>query len=261
MIIAVNDISFLWGFDTPYHAREALIRFGDVALGLKDERVSKVDAWIDIINSKKVNKGLLLAQDYPLIKALYDIREENMEQFLLILQILTQCGEEEEDTCGDEFVIGEYGSTHCAFHRENFLLSIASDERFEGDTVEGNLNGAEVCVIRNISDETHKYVYWNELGFREYELNQKHGGREYYRSGGKKVGIAPETDELGQKLLNEAVEIGHKLFAVDRENGNRIFEFRHSYANKFHGFQQEELTPDLRKMILRKVCAYEAASV
>ena len=107
MIIAVNDISFLWGFDTPYHAREALVRFGDAALGLRDERVSKVNDRIDIINSKNVNKGVLLAPDYPLIKALYEIREENMEQFLLILQILTQCGEE-EDTGGDEFVIGEY---------------------------------------------------------------------------------------------------------------------------------------------------------
>ncbi len=260
MIIAVNDISFLWGFDTPYHAREALVRFGDAALGLRDERVSKVNDRIDIINSKNVNKGVLLAPDYPLIKALYEIREENMEQFLLILQILTQCGEE-EDTGGDEFVIGEYSSAHCAVHRKNFLLSMASDERFEGDTVEGNLNGGEACVIRNISDETLKYVYWEELGFREYELNPKHGNRVYYRCGGSKVDIAPETDELGQKLLNRAVEIGHKLFAVDRENGNRIFEFRHSYANKFHGFRQEELTPDVRKTILQKVCVYETTGI
>lgn len=254
MIVAVNDISFLWGFDTPNNAKKALIRFGDVALGLKDERVSKVNAGIDIVNSKKVNQGLLLAQEYSLIKALYDIREENMEQFLFILQILTQCGEE-EDTCKDEFMMGKHSSTHCAFHRKNFLISIVSDERFESETVTGILNKNGKCEIRNISDENHKYLYWDDLGFREYELNKKHGNRVYYRSGGSKVGVAPETDESGQKLLNEAVEIGHKLFAVDRENGDRIFEFRHSYANKFHGFCQEELPPDLRKRILREADA------
>ena len=92
MVVAVNDISFMWGFNTPYDARNALIRFGNVALGLKDERVSKVNIEMDIINSHKVRKDTLLAPDYPLIRALLEIREENKEQFLLLLQILTQCG-------------------------------------------------------------------------------------------------------------------------------------------------------------------------
>lgn len=48
MNVAVNDISFQWGFETPHQAREALIQFVDVALGLRDERVSKVDAEVDI---------------------------------------------------------------------------------------------------------------------------------------------------------------------------------------------------------------------
>ena len=48
MVIAVNDISFLWGFDTPHQAQKALIQFGCVVLGLRDERVSNVDAKIDI---------------------------------------------------------------------------------------------------------------------------------------------------------------------------------------------------------------------
>lgn len=250
MVVAVNDISFMWGFNTPYDARNALIRFGNVALGLKDERVSKVNIEMDIINSHKVRKDTLLAPDYPLIRALLEIREENKEQFLLLLQILTQCGEEEEP-CEDEFVIGTYASQHCARYRNQFVISFASDDIFENDMIEGCLNQTELCQIRNLSNEDHKYTYWDELGFREYELNRKHGNREYYRCGGKKVGIAPETDELGQQLLNHAIEIKGKLFSVDHDRDNRIFEFRHSHANMFHGFLQEDISADLKKKILK----------
>ena len=155
MVVAVNDISFMWGFNTPYDARNALIRFGNVALGLKDERVSKVNIEMDIINSHKVRKDTLLAPDYPLIRALLEIREENKEQFLLLLQILTQCGEEEEP-CEDEFVIGTYASQHCARYRNQFVISLASDDIFENDMIEGCLNQTELCQIRNLSNEDHK---------------------------------------------------------------------------------------------------------
>ena len=191
MVVAVNDISFLWGFDTAYKAKEALIQFGNVALGLKDERVSKVNTEIDIINSEKVSKSLMLAPDYPLIKALLDIKEEDKERFLLILQILTQCGEENQ--CEDEISIGEYSSKHIAKYRNDFIISLISDKAFEKTVVNGHLNQTEECKIRNLSNEDHKYTYWEELGFREYELNKKHGNRVYYRCGGEKVNVAPET--------------------------------------------------------------------
>lgn len=248
MIIAVNDISFLKGFETPYAAREALKQFADVGLGLKDERVSKVNMENNIVNSPAVNKTTMLAPEYTLIRALYDIREENMEQFLFIIQMLALCGEGNVE-CEEEFSAAGLTSSYCAYHRKDFLLSIVSDEAFKGDLIKGVLNGCKECEIRNISDVNHKYTYWEELGFREYELNEKHGNKVYYRAGGIKVDIAPETDELGQQLLNKAVEVDGKLFSVDKENKNRIFEFRHSYANKYHGFRQEDLPVDLQKKI------------
>jgi hypothetical protein len=98
----------------------------------------------------------------------------------------------------------------------------------------------------------HKYIYWEELEFREYELNEKHGNREYYRPGGLKVGIAPETDEIGQQLVNHLVQVKGKLYSVDREHENRIFEIRHSYSNKFHAFHQERIPEDLKIRILQE---------
>lgn len=248
MIIAVNDMSFFKGFDTPYAARNALIQFAKVGLGLKDERVSKVNMENNIVNSPEVNKSIALAPGYTLIQALDDIKEENRELFVFILQMLTLCGEGMPE-CTDEFSVGSYTSIYCAYHRDDFLISIVSDEAFADDVIKGVMNNCERCEIKNISDENHKYTYWKELGFREYELNKKHGGRVYYRARGVKVGIAPETDELGQQLLNNAIELKGKLFSVDKEKENRIFEFRHSYANKYHGFHQEELQPDLQRKI------------
>lgn len=248
MIIAVNDISFFKGFDTPYAARNALIQFAKVGLGLKDERVSKVKVENNIVNSPEVNKSIVLAPGYTLIQALEDIKEDNKELFVFLLQMLTLCGEGMTE-CTDVFSVGSYTSTYCAYHRDDFLISIVSDEAFADDVIKGVMNSCERCEIKNISDENHKYTYWKELGFREYELNKKHGSRVYYRARGVKVGMAPETDELGQQLLNNAIELRGKLFSVDKENGNRIFEFRHSYANKYHGFHQEDLQLDLQRKI------------
>ncbi len=64
------------------------------------------------------------------------------------------------------------------------------------------------------------------------------------------MSIAPESDELGQALLNNAIIYKGKLFSVDTERNNRIFEFRYSYANKYHGFLQDNLTEEDRKRIV-----------
>lgn len=249
MKIAINDISFLNGFTEISDAQRALMQFATVALRLRDERVSNVDTSIDIVNSYKVNKSLELAPQYPLIRALNDIRSDNMEQYLWVLQILTMVGEETEDD-SEEFGLLGYQSKHCAKHKKDFLLSIVSDKLFAQKTIRGTLNDRIDCSIRNIADETHIDLYWEELGFRLYEINPKHGTREYIRSGGEKVGVAPESDELGQRLLNQAIKYKGKLFSVDTEKKDRIFEFRRSYANKFHGFLREDLTGDDEKRII-----------
>jgi hypothetical protein len=249
MIIAINDISFLHGFENLHDAKMALIEFGEVCLGLKDEKVSKVAWENDIVNSSAVNKSTEITPGCTLMQVLNEIGSENKELFLFILQLLTKCGCDAENY-HDTFNVCGIDSSFCACHRNDCLLSIVSNEEFGETVVVGSLNGTDKCHIRNIAHMDHKYTYWDELGFREYELNKKHGPKTYYRAGGLEVGIAPETDELGQQLLNCAIEVNQKLYAVDREHGNRIFEFRHSYLNKFHGFQQKKLSPDLKRKIL-----------
>lgn len=249
MRIAVNEISFLHGFEEIVDARKALVQFADIALRLRDERISNVDTTIDIINSCKVHKDLELVQQYPLIQALNDIKTENRERYLFVLQILTMVGEEEEVDL-EEFCLLDCQSKFCALHKNDFFLSIVSDALFAKTVIKGTLNDERDWEIRNIADESHLFFYWEELGFRLYEINPKHGTREYIRSGGERVGIAPENDELGQYLLNRAIKYKGKLFSVDSDRGDCIFEFRHSYANKFHAFRQDDLTEHDRKRII-----------
>jgi hypothetical protein len=221
MIIAINDISFLHGFENLHDAKMALIEFGEVCLGLKDEKVSKVAWENDIVNSSVVNKSTEIAPGCTLMQALNEIGSENKELFLFILQLLTKCGCDAENY-HDTFNVCGIDSSFCACHRNDCLLSIVSNEEFGETVVVGSLNGTDKCRIRNIAHMDHKYTYW---------------------------------DELGQQLLNCAIEVNQKLYAVDREHGNRIFEFRHSYFNKFHGFQQKNLSPDLKRKILESAKA------
>jgi hypothetical protein len=247
MIIAINDISFRKGFTSRYEAKMALKEFAEVCLALQDERVSEVSAENDILNSPEVNKSTMLAPQYTLIQALREIQSEDVDLFRFILGLLTRCSI--EDVGKDTFTVDNISSRFCAAHKNDILLSIISGVEFSEDVVQGILNGTDLCKIRNIAHIQHKYTYWEELGFREYELNQKHGNREYYRAHGIKVGIAPETDALGQSLLNNAIEINGKLYALDREGGDRIFQFYHSYGNKFHAFQNKAISNDVKLKI------------
>lgn len=249
MIVAVNDISFLWGCKDRYVAKDMLILFSNVMLGIKDDKVSNVNVPFDIINSDSVHQGIELAPDYTLIQALEEIKIDNWERAQLLIYLLTQCG---NDEAGEEFfTIGKYKSQHIAKYRDCFLISLRTDELFEGEFVRGKLNGSEDCEIRNLSQESHLEKFWPELGFREYELNGKHGRKEYIRSGGYEVGEAPETDELGQFLLNRVVDIRGKLYAVDYEK-DRIFEFRHTGGNCYHAFCQKRLPKDMVSKIKRE---------
>lgn len=248
MKVAINDLAFLKGFRSKEEARTALLKFGVLVLKLRDGRVSNVDVPLDIVNSSSVNKYLMITEKHSLMQVLNDIAHENRELFISILQILAMVGENVEGST-EEFSACGLRSVHCARNKDNFLLSIVSDQAFAGEIIKGELNGRE-CKIRNIADERHIGIYWEDLGFRLYELNPKHGRCEYVRAGGELVGIAPETDEIGQKLLNQVMVYKGKLFSVDKEKNNRIFEFRHTCGNKFHAFLQNNLPEADRKKII-----------
>lgn len=243
MTIAINDISFLKGFLEKKDVIDALIRFGKLCIFLQKEEVSGVRVERDIMNSPQIYKNLELAPGYLLIDALKDIRSIDEPMFRFLISVLTKCGVD-VPYGGDEVTMAGISSRHCAFFRDGIFISLVSDAIFAGTEMTGTWNGESEIVLCNMAEQEHVYIYWEMLEFREYELNPKHGSKVYIRAGGQEVGIAPETDELGQRLLNCAIGFRGKLFSVDDKQGDRIFEFRRSYANKYHGFLQERLSVD-----------------
>lgn len=248
MKIAVNDISFQKGFPDKYQAMEALEEFGKLCLFLDKEEVSGISPRHDIINSPEVNAALQLAPGYALINALRELAVRDREMFRFLIGKLTCCGADVEYGA-DEIIVEGIASKHCANFKENFFISLKSAEIFENESMTGILNGIKEITLRNIAEINHLYIYWKEVGFREYELNPKHGYREYIRSGGKSVGKAPATSELGQKLLNHAIEIRGHLYSVDEEDEGKIYEFRWSEANKYHGYHQDSLSTDMEQEV------------
>ncbi len=251
MNIVINDISFLKGFSDRYTADKALDEFGTLCLRMKKDEVSQVVPDRDIINSPVINKELPLASDYTLMDALKNMRLRDTDKFRFLISKLTQYSSGGEEEYKDEITIADISSIHCALYRNEIFISLQSSDTFSQETIEGILNSEKKVVLRNIADQEHIYTYWRELGFREYELNPKHGKREYIRAGGRFVGMAPETDELGQQLLNKVLSYKGRLFSVDTQRSNRIYEFRRSYANKYHGYCQNALTTDEEKTVLK----------
>lgn len=247
MTIAINDISFHIPFSDRYKAKEAFLIFAEVLACLRDSKVSKVSDT-SIIVCSSINKNLIIAPKYTLLDAVKTLINTNRELALFLLAKLTTQGYEIQPE-ENFFSLLELQSSFCARHKDDFLLSIISHPVFEKNTITGSINENVQYTIKNIAKIEHIYDYWNDLGFREYELNPKHGKREYIRANGLTVGVAPESDEKGQQLLNIAVEIANHLYSVDKSNCNRIFEFRWSYANKFHGFSRDDLPKDLENKI------------
>lgn len=251
MIVAINDISFQIEFANRADARDALLTFGSLCLRLKQEDVSEVSVPRNIISSPAIHQGTMLASGYSLLDAMKEIRQQDREIFQFLVSKLTGIGYAGKYTTDEMEILGKI-SRHCAHYKDEMFISLVSDPVFGKGEVVGNLNGKTEITLCNLAKTEHLYIYWEKLGYRRYEKNPKHGSRSYIRAGGTSVGIAPETDMMGQQLLNQVIEYNGKLFAVDEKHDCRIFEFRQTLGNTYHGFLQEQLTTDEQRKILEQ---------
>lgn len=251
MIVAINDISFQIQFADRTDAIEALLAFGRLCIRLKKEDVSGVSVPRDIISSTMIHQHIMMAENYSLLDAMKEIQRRDREIFQFLISKLTGQGYAEENI-EDEIEILDRKSKHCARFRDEMFISLCSDPVFGQDEVQGKLNGKIEINLRNLAVADHMERYWEQLGYRKYEKNPKHGNRSYIRAGGMLVGIAPETDTLGQQLLNRVIQYKGKLFSVDEKHSNRIFEFRQTLGNTYHGFLQEHLTMDEQHQLVEQ---------
>lgn len=253
MKIAINDLSFFKCFPSKQTATEAMENFCYVLDFLKNEKISGVKVPADIVNSPDINLTIPMTEECRLSDVLKELKKRDWEKYMFLLTILTARGltEDEEETV-DEFFFQEMSSRHCARYREDFLISLVHEDAFNEPVIQGTMKGKGQVSIRNLAEELHIYQYWEELGFRLYERNRKHGNRIYARKNGMIVGVAPRTDELGQKLLNMSIAFKGKIYSIDMEDGASIYEFPNTERNIFHGFKRDDLTEDVQNKI-RKI--------
>lgn len=254
MNIAVNDLSFIKGFQSFEDAVKAVNKFCELLRFLRDEKVSGVEVPMEIRNSNNVHPDMTITPDgYTLRDVLFDIKTKDNNKYLFLITIFTKYTQI-KNAYGEEdvFVFDEMESKHCARYRNDFLLSLDSGEKFLSPVLNGTINRENPIGIKNIADELHIYQYWEPLGYRRYELNPKHKKmRNYVRNKGMSVGMAPKTDELGQQMLNKAIAYQGKLYSVDVEDDNAIYEFPKTQQNIFHAFKREDLQPDMIDRIIR----------
>ncbi len=145
----------------------------------------------------------------------------------------------------------EYIPRMLAYYTRSIDTDNARNEiRNHYDIVE-DAEGNKVVIINDLRFKSCSNIDWNTV---EQCLKEYVGSCVQILETSDEIYIGkdfPETDELGQQLLNHAIEIKGKLFSVDHDRDNRIFEFRHSHANMFHGFLQEDISADLKKKILK----------
>lgn len=248
MVVAINDVSFKIPFENKVSACCALMDFGNLCLKLQKEEISQVSVPEGIITSPEIHKDLLLAENCTLIDVLKEIRNLDNELFRFLISKLTstEYANYEEKPLNILNIL----SKHCSHYKNDFFISLISHETFKLPLIDAFSEEQECIPLKNLSLQEHLYTYWEELGFREYELNPKHGKKEYYRANGMKVGVAPETDILGQFLLNHVIQYHGRLVSVDAEHGDRIFEFRQTIDNTYHAFEQTNFSKKEKERII-----------
>ncbi len=249
MMLIFNDISFSIPFINQYDANDAIVNFAHLLQSLKEKKVSKVDT-LNIKVPYSINSETVMSCNYTLGSAIRALHEGdgNRELISFLLSMLTKQGIEEDEQQSPFLYVGKE-SKICAKYKDEFFLSVISDPNFKDNSLIGSINGKQT-EIKNISNIENISFYWKELGFREYERNEKHKMKEGFQNG-VVVSKAPETDQKGQNLLNDAIEVDNKLYSIDMEDGDKIYEFRNHHSNKFHGFLNNEISSDMRKKIIK----------
>ena len=166
MNIAVNDLSFIKGFQSFDEAVKAVNKFCELLRFLSDEKVSGVKVPMEIRNSYDVHLDMNIASDgYTLRDILFDIKRRDNNKYLFLITILTKYKQIENAYGEDDvFVYNGKESKHCARYRDDFLISLDSGHEFLSSVLDGTINGESPVSIKNIADELHVYQYWELLG-------------------------------------------------------------------------------------------------
>lgn len=240
MVAVINDVSFMYSFDTIAMAIEGMHKFLDICIRVKKDEVTNIKdirtCYIDSQNE--------IGPNYKLIQLVQEFKTR--EERTLLLSILTNYGNyKASEDCKCQ--IAGKKSLLCEIGCQTVLISLLSDECFSFPILNVEIDNKSV-EIKNISKDEHFETHRFEIGLRKYSANaEKHKKDRENPYGKGKVGSRMDlSDEEAQDLLNRAICIKGKLYG--KKNGY-YYAFQNERDIIYHGYRVDDLGDDIRSKL------------
>lgn len=243
MIAVINDVSFMYSFETIAMAIEGMHKFLDICIRIKKDEVTNIQD----IKAYYIDSQIEIGPGYKLIQLVQEFKSR--EERTLLLSILTNHGSykaPENCNCqiaGKKSLISELGA-------QTILISLLSDQCFSFPILNAEINNQSI-EIKNISKNEHFDIHRFEIGLRKYNANAKKHKRDRENPYGKgKIGSRMDlSDEEAQDLLNKAVCIKGRLYG--KKNGY-YYAFQNERDIIYHGYRVDDLGEDIRSKLDKK---------
>lgn len=242
MKAVINDVSFQYKFATKNEAVLAYHQWLHICEQLNQKKVRRVQE----IYGNSIDTSMEVAPDYKIIQLIQEFQDRDERRRLLGILLNSRNYSMKERNI---YINEKYSEAASLAYEDGILISICSNAIFESEYVLGILEQAEIS-IDNISKESHIKSHCAKLGIRYYEHNEKHGKRPYIRSGGSIASEMDLSDEIAQKVLDEAIELKGHLYGY--YNGS-YYEFRRTLKNTYHGYKKIDLSKDMEKKIYNSI--------
>ena len=243
MSLVINELSFIGCCKNQYDAEKAFSSLLEVLKVISE----KYGIRIQDIYGKRIDISDNIAMGLPYSQFINMLSDRDSKSILLSLLGNTASFSLSYPNVYIDSRVA-YGATF-ACDNDGVMLSLSSDNKFAKGNVSGVRNNIEVD-IRNIAYTDHILEHAERITIRIYKANEKHGKKQYRRSGGKEVADMPLSAGEAQELLNHAVEYKGKLFA---EKDGEFYEFPKSIGAYHHGFRRTDLTIDEKKGISKQI--------
>lgn len=240
MKTVINDLSFKYMFSSKEEAVQAVHTWLDLCNELTSKKVRRVQE----IYGNSLDVLTEIAPNYKLIQLVQEFRDrEDRSRLLGILTNSISYDIELEDL----IYIDDRPAEAATFVKsDGMLISLCSKPFWENPKLEGK-QGDGTVLIDNVSKKEHIMFHSEKLGIRYYEANKKHGKKPYIRSGGMIASEMDLSEEIAQKVLDEAVEISGHLYGV---NEGKFYEFKKTEKNTYHGYNNAALSKEMQQKII-----------
>lgn len=240
MNFVINDLAIHCQSKTTY---EAIAHMQKLIVLIKELKKSKV---LNTIYFDKKFTGIQLAPNYYMEQMLNDSRLTKDERLFIKTILMKASKILPNPRC--TFEIGNKSSSLLAYSYLNnlFVISIVTDLLFGKAYLRGSLNnGSQIfdACLPNFSAVEDIEEHKHRLGIRIYENNPKH---KLNYGWGSPMDL---SDDIAQKVLDKAVPVPNNINHLIYYYNNKYYSFRKHHENCFHGYIDNNLSENLKKLL------------